>query len=353
MVYVAKEITLRGEKGAARTVLDAEQQGRVIWCTVPTTIRELTIRGGRAPMGGAGGGIRMTGGGLVSNCVITSNETTFITSAGGIAIANGTVQDCQILGNEAGWDGKGGGAVLERSRMVRCLVRDNRSFGDPGGLGGGVSSSQSTIIDCRFENNEAFGPFGSAGGAIISGNDTIQRCVFVGNRARSQIGDASRGGAIYAAAPTLVTECLFIGNEATRTPNTGGSVSADYVTARIERCTFLRNSSGIHNGTVSHCIVAWCTRGPPCSGVVTVSCSDLYGNYGGDDVCQGDGGLGNFSADPQFCAVTPDSSENVLLQEDSPCARASCGLVGARGVGCGSVGVRPQPWAAMKDRYRR
>jgi hypothetical protein len=236
--------------------------------------------------------------------------------------------------------------------MVRCLVRDNRSFGDPGGSGGGACGGGSSFIDCRFEDNEAFGPFGSAGGAIHSGGDTIQNCVFVGNRARSQILAGSTGGAIYGA-PDLVTQCVFIGNEATSASNTGGSVTANYTTVRVERSTFLRNSSGIHNGIVSHCIVAWCTRGPPCSGVVTVSCSDLYGNSRGDDSCQGDGSTGNFSADPQFCAVAPDSSENVLLQEDSPCARASCGIVGARGIGCRFVGAQPLPWGALKDRYRK
>ena len=352
MIQIDKPITLRGEAGASATVLDAERRARVVTCGVPVTVRGLTIRGGQSPMGIGGGGINMTGG-LLEDCKITDNRTTFITGGGGVAMSNGVVQDCEISGNQTGLDGRGGGAALYRVQLIRCLVRENIAVGDPGGSGGGVVSSDSKIMDCRFEDNEAGGPFGSSGGAIQAARDSIIRCVFIGNRASSDITAGSAGGAIAAAA-VFVSECVFIGNGATGSPNVGGCLSTILpAQAWVERCTFLENSSGVHNAMVTRSIIAKCTAGPPCSGTAVVTCSDVYANFTGDDLCRGSGSTGNITADPEFCAVDPTGSENVFLQKDSPCANAACGLMGARGLGCQSVTVVPVPMTAIKKLYGR
>jgi hypothetical protein len=78
----------------------------------------------------------------------------------------------------------------------------------------------------------------------------------------------------------------------------------------------------------------------------------------GDALCGTDAG-GNFSADPEFCSEDPASSLNVWLQQDSPCAPgnhpagASCGLIGARAAGCGTVLVEQRTWSQVKSLYRR
>jgi hypothetical protein len=73
-------------------------------------------------------------------------------------------------------------------------------------------------------------------------------------------------------------------------------------------------------------------------GAVTLTCSDVYGNSGGDwtDCIAGqDGSNGNFSGDPLFCG--PDTLD-FRLESGSPCLDApGCGLLGAVVDSCGGL----------------
>ena len=73
--------------------------------------------------------------------------------------------------------------------------------------------------------------------------------------------------------------------------------------------------------------------------------------YAGD--CPDPTGMnGNISVDPQFCGIL--GSDYYYLQSDSPCAPdnhpggVSCGLIGALGVGCGTVDTEPATWGYIK-----
>ena len=77
-------------------------------------------------------------------------------------------------------------------------------------------------------------------------------------------------------------------------------------------------------------------QGTPAPGVI--ACNDVWGNtrnYYTNDLTGLDG---NTSVDPLFCDV---ASRSLGLEVASPCAPAQndCGLVGARDVSCGVVGV--------------
>jgi len=116
---------------------------------------------------------------------------------------------------------------------------------------------------------------------------------------------------------------------------TGGS-------PQIANCTIHNNSvfSAVYfgsssGGSVERCIISGTKSGEAMtclSGTTPVfSCNDVYGNYGGDDICGIDGG-GNFSEDPLFCNA---AGGDYALQDASPClAGYGCGLVGALGQGC-------------------
>jgi hypothetical protein len=90
------------------------------------------------------------------------------------------------------------------------------------------------------------------------------------------------------------------------------------------------------------------------SSTPTIECNNLYDiqiPYAGD--CTDQTGInGNISIDPQFCGI-PDSG-NYLLQADSPCAPGNhpdgydCGLMGAKGVGCGNTPVSRATWGSLK-----
>ena len=60
----------------------------------------------------------------------------------------------------------------------------------------------------------------------------------------------------------------------------------------------------------------------------------------------------DFEADPFFC--DPESGD-FRLSGDSPCLPENsddCGLIGARGFGCGSVSVEDESWGQIKGRFR-
>lgn len=70
--------------------------------------------------------------------------------------------------------------------------------------------------------------------------------------------------------------------------------------------------------------------------VVTLSCTDLWGNQGGDwngRIASQYGVRGNISSDPMYCH--PDSLD-LYVARDSPCVppQTQCDRIGAWGVGC-------------------
>lgn len=163
----------------------------------------------------------------------------------------------------------------------------------------GAYSSQGSVLNLR------------------SVSPTIRNCVFLNNTALTS------GGVIRCknASPTF-TNCTFFGNSAP----TGAVV---YLLAgsspQFNNC-ILASSTG---GDVVVCSDALC--------LPTFSCTDIYGNYGGDwlecisDFLNSDG---NISLDPLFCDA---DGRNFHLQSSSPCtaANSDCGeTIGALGGDC-------------------
>ena len=107
----------------------------------------------------------------------------------------------------------------------------------------------------------------------------------------------------------------------------------------------------------SNCIIAFGLQGPPIScaewSSVVLSCCDVFGNEFGDWVgcISGQGALrGNIALDPLFCDA---AHQDFRISTLSPCALApSCGLIGARSVGCGPQAIEPMTWGRVKARFR-
>jgi len=384
MVRMKPGITLKSEVGPDVTILDAEfstrqARGRVILCHNVSDVRieGLTIQNGFAqdftdPPGllvlGRGGGIYAFGNSrpTISNCIIRNNLTDMNGPGGGIASeGEAFIEDCQVYDNIAGEDGGGGGIVLSSGRITRCEVRNNRAPGDGAAAAGGIATG-GIVEDCLVEGNRASGPFGATGGGVaLSRGGSLIRCMVVGNRSSALLG-APGGGVVVGNGRSAITDCIFIANVSAGGLGGAISVSSDGE-AIITGCTLIANRAegpsgpvgGIEmfgGGSVSNTIIAW-SEGAACSGNGTYTCTNLYGNTGGDTICGIDGG-GNFSADPQFCAADPAGSRNVAIQSDSPCAPenhpggGTCGLIGFGTIGCGTVDVEERSWSGVKSLYR-
>lgn len=240
------------------------------------------------------------------------------------------------------------------------------------------------LVNCRFEGSEAW-----QGGAVacVGGAPTFADCVFEGNRARNG------GGAVAALAGAIVvfTDCTFIGNSA----DYGGGLLADAATMDLTGCVLRGNAAverggGLYGGdhaqlSVDGCTLAW--NGAPSGGglalvyastasvagsiiafggegeavgipwpdaTASLSCSDLYGNAGGDwvgDIADQAGADGNLALDPAFCGDAADG--DVGLAASSPCAAAQsgCGRMGAAAVGCAGRSAANASFSTLKSYY--
>jgi hypothetical protein len=127
-----------------------------------------------------------------------------------------------------------------------------------------------------------------------------------------------------------VRQCTFYENSATQG---GGILTANNASVAVENTIIASGTSG----AAVACVVG---------SAVLLSCSDLYGNSGGDYVGCVSGELGvsgNISEDPLFCNA---EGGDFKLGSNSPCAADSstgCGLMGAFGVGCTPTAVVEEP----------
>lgn len=300
----------------------------------------------------------------------------------------GNPDDCVIdCEGEFGFIFESGSAVIKGLTMTNGVWSALRVWT---WMSGG--SIDLTVKDCTFSNWE-----GDGGAMNIEclGEVTIRRCKFLSN-----VGGMS--GAVYICAEAylevLIDGCTFCGNTAyygsaitctvmegstyisnsvfchNSAERSGGAIDKGEASPGITGCTFFANSAplgsaisgGIYGGC-TRCILAYGTGGcpiyvdDPFSDPV-VSCTNIYGNEGGDWVgciAGQDSMNGNLWADPRFCDPQAD---DLRLDESSPCAPSNspngCGLIGALPVGCASAGVPSKEaesttWGAIKAMYRQ
>ena len=291
--------------------------------------------------------------------------------------------------------GQGPNAVIEGLTII-----NGYGPGTPYSKAGALfiqNSSSPTIRNCVFENNHVTMAWNHIGGAVYVDSycdGLFENCVFrdnsgyfggavaVNHSSRCEFYDCSfydntggRGGGVWGNC-TAKIRCVFAGNTAIQ----GGAVWGNgYNVDLSENCTYWNNSASEAGGAIYaqpgygdpvrliDTIVAGCTAGAGLAVFgevpVEISCSDLYGNEGGDWIApyaeQVDV-AGNFSADPCFC--DPDG-EDFHLCADSWCLPGhhpwGCDqLTGTFGQGCGEcscageVALEATSWGGLKSLYR-
>lgn len=316
--------------------------------TVEVLNCDIAAHSGGAGVSATYGALQMTG------CTVSGNTSR------GISLSQGqpTLLGCTIENNYASGNGGGLQSVGALLLAENCTFLNNESGADGGAVAidGCPFSFGAVIRSCTFDENIAAG---SGGALLLDGcGPDIDSCLFSGNTAGVD------GGAIFLTSLTSVTQrldqCVFVGNEAT---GTGGAMHTDGTLGSFFfSCTFYGNTAPIGSAysvatgtaTFDRTIVAFgngsaieCDIG---GSISAISCSDIFGNQGGDWVgCVSgmDTLFDNFSVDPEFCDT---STGDFTLRATSHCVNApGCGLVGASSEICIPTGVASHE-ALLQDR---
>ncbi len=237
-----------------------------------------------------------------------------------------------------------GGAIYCNGSSVNitnCIFENNSN---ENGYGGAVSyhtGSNGMISNCEFISNTTT----HAGGGLSCQNSSpsIENCKFLYNQ-------ADYGGGVHlGVSNSNLSGCLIAHNHAN---DYGGGLGIAGNNPNISNCTIANNSATNYGGgvycinsttpTFSNCIIAsnsiggsFYIDGP--QSVPAITCSDIFGNSGGDwvDYISDQFGVnGNISLDPLFCDT---SNSDFHIFDTSPCATANneCqALIGALDIGC-------------------
>ncbi len=263
--FGGKDLTVRGQNGAAFTTLDGGSADRLFVFengeTSASLVEGLTLTGGdaRSPLL-CGGAVYCVGASpRFEDCIIRNNE-------------NGGTSDFSCHGG-AGVYLFNSASVFSGCRFIENLgKREGDEFLEFNASGGAIYAEQSTLtlLDCDFVGNRT-GERGTdgIGGAVAlqTCTATIARCTFTdnlggdggwrwpGNSAIAN-GDGASGGAIGAVdSDLLVEDCAFSGNQGGEGANgdedldgrdggDGGAIYLDNTTATIRRCAFRQNRTG-------------------------------------------------------------------------------------------------------------
>ena len=306
-----------------------------------TVIERITIRNGYA-VDFPGGWPADSGGGVLADGAsptlieVAFRENTAYDGGGMLCTynADATLDGCYFEGNDAT---HAGGAMYHHHNSLP-LIRNTTFFSNTGyASAGGImigDASHSTFEDCVFSENVVV----EHGGAIHIrySNPTFTNVVFWKNR--GEIG----GGMMCHNSDAVLTNCTFYGN---RADTFGGGMLCREYASPILINTIIAFSS---NGVALYCDESMGANSP------VLSCSDLYGNAGGDwtgCIATQGGTNGNFSLDPLFCDAP---NGDVTIDQVSPCLDApGCGLVGALGEGCSSgTSTEATSWGGVKMLFR-
>ncbi|MGI6086986.1 MAG: right-handed parallel beta-helix repeat-containing protein [Kiritimatiellia bacterium] len=225
---------------------------------------------------GRGGGVFMTGTCIVENCVIVSNRTdnygagVHFDGAGGVlrdstigwnngpnggilAYIGGSclVSNCTIIGNYASNHGAGIGLMTPDNLVVDCRIINNTATKHGGGIY--IEKNGNTIASCSIISNSG----GVGGGFYMVGNNNtvvVQNCAIMDNTATT-----SGGGGVFSASGThWIRNCLIKGNKSITTSYGGAVYSGkDGSTCTVQNCTIVSNDAPTGHGGGAYSYSGW------------------------------------------------------------------------------------------------
>ena len=248
-VIVTNNIILRSVEGPEKTMIDGGGTVRCVFMT-KGTLDGFKLTNGYAYAGvgyynGAGGGLWITNGCVVTNCIISDCLAYFI--GGGMFFYGGLVVDSDFLNNgvTSSYYGSYGGGVSGGGDLLNCVISNNYSFDSGGGI---YSFGIINVKDCVIVNNYSSRGGGCSGGnyydSYIAENTSgdgggvhganLSNCIVKSNCA------TNNGGGMYWGE---VRNCLILDNVAT---NDGGGC---YNITTIYKCLIANNTAKRGGGT--------------------------------------------------------------------------------------------------------
>lgn len=269
------------------------------------------------------------------------------------------ISNCDFVRNQAGQEGGGVRSIYAVLEFDECRFSENTA---QRGAGIWQSSGALSLNECVFQDNSAEHYGGGIWHRYQDWYTTapLTSCVFARNSA-GLYGGAFYCGYSYEISPVHMDDCTLYENWAGMK---GGAIYLWCGSIRLRQSTVYGNAAPEGAGlscnyhhlspvSVENSILAFNEEGDAvhCDDtgiVISLACSDLYQNAGGDWVgcIAGQNGVnGNISEDPFFC--DPENGDFTLAQ-NSPCAPFSppneeCDLIGAWPVGCEPVAVDGSP----------
>ena len=289
------EMTMTGVTITGNQTQGQGQGGGMMLANSRGTYDNMTITNNTA-VGAHGGGIWTNnsggpdsyGGWMMTNSVISGNESSYFGGGINFAWSHPRIFNCTISGNTSGWGGGGIGVVESGFTLKESIVSDNFSSGGGGGILAWGDSVSVVIEDCIVTGNTTGN---NGGGIMINGTDNaiIRGTSVVDNHAANYV-----GGIYVLVTPTTIYNNTISGN----TSGNGGAIGI-LEGGHVE----LTNS------------IVWDNPGPgnflgDGTGSLDITYSDIDGGYEGE---------GNIDANPLF--KDPDNGDYRLLSE-SDCINA-------------------------------
>jgi hypothetical protein len=198
---------------------------------------------------GKGGGACLDGGGLLTHCTVTTNNSTSWVGGGVYLNNGGEVRNCSIR-NNLGYTG--GGVYCNTNGVIAdSTIVGNRENGVYLHVGGLVTNC---VIARNTSSDEAGGVHGQLGGRIIG-------CTIVSNESFNSGG----GGVQCYYGPVFIDNCMIAYNRCTNTSsNSGGGgvsmLSGGWIEDSVIRDNFGENGGGIFIGIYTNSITIVRTR---------------------------------------------------------------------------------------------
>jgi len=207
-VVITKNITVASVNGPENTVILGkgplgDDAVRCVYITTGT-LSGFTISNGHTQTTGnydynrSGGGVWMTTGCILTNCIISGNGA--YTGGGMFCYYGGSISDCSISGNSADY---GGGVNCNHGGTLNNCTISGNSAADYGGAA--YCWNGGAVNNCTISGNSAAG----YGGAVYcSSGAELNNCTISGNNS------ADDGGGVYCSLGGAVNNCTISGNTA-------------------------------------------------------------------------------------------------------------------------------------------